>query len=51
MGNSFAEDARKIHYNESEAREIKGSATAEEVRSLKEEGIECFTLPTRKLDS
>ncbi len=45
VGPRFAEEARKIHYNEAEPRGIYGEATAEEVRRLEDEGIEIAPLP------
>ncbi|MFL6628503.1 MAG: DUF1178 family protein [Burkholderiaceae bacterium] len=45
VGTRFAEEARRIHYGESEAKAIRGQATAEEREALADEGIEVFTLP------
>jgi hypothetical protein len=45
VGTRFAEEARRIHYGESEAKAIRGQATVEEREALAEEGIEVFTLP------
>lgn len=45
VGARFAEEAKKIHYGETEARNIRGQATAEEVGALVEEGIEALPLP------
>jgi hypothetical protein len=45
VGPRFAEEARKIHYEETPARGIYGEASAEEVKALDEEGIEVFPLP------
>ena len=45
VGDKFAEDARKIHYGESDKRGIYGETTEEEARSLVEEGIEFGRLP------
>lgn len=45
VGNKFAEEARKMHFNESEQRGIYGEATSEEVKSLTEDGIDCLPLP------
>jgi hypothetical protein len=45
VGDKFAEEARKIHYEESEKRGIYGEATAEDAHSLIEEGIEVHPLP------
>ncbi|MEQ1616458.1 MAG: DUF1178 family protein [Hyphomicrobiaceae bacterium] len=46
VGPNFAEEARKIHYEEAEARGIYGEATMEEAKSLQEEGIEFLPLPS-----
>lgn len=46
VGPRFSEEARKIHYEEAPARGIYGEATRDEVRSLSEEGIEFFPLPS-----
>lgn len=45
VGSSFAEEAKKIHYGETERRNIRGQATADEVGSLLEEGIDAVPLP------
>ena len=45
VGDKFAEEARKIHYEETEARGIYGEATRDEVSSLVEEGIDFMPLP------
>jgi hypothetical protein len=45
VGDRFAEDARKIHYDEVEPRGIYGEATGEEASALAEEGIEFHPLP------
>ena len=46
VGNSFAEEARKIHFGEAEPRGIYGEANLEEARSLAEEGVPFMPLPT-----
>lgn len=46
VGDRFADEARKIHYEETEARPIYGTADQDEVRELAEEGIDFFALPT-----
>ena len=46
VGDRFAEEARRIHYDEAEKRGIYGEATSEEVHALVEEGIEFHPLPT-----
>ena len=45
VGDRFAEEARRIHYRETEARGIYGEATREEAVALSEEGIEFHPLP------
>lgn len=45
VGERFPEEARKMHYGEADARGIMGKATAEDVGSLLEEGIEIMPLP------
>jgi hypothetical protein len=45
VGQNFAEEARKMHYGESEERNIRGQASLEETRELLEEGIEVLPLP------
>lgn len=45
VGAGFAEEARKIHFGESQNRQIHGEATAEEARELAGEGIPFGVLP------
>ena len=45
VGEKFPEEARKIHYGESEARAIYGSASPEDVTELVDEGVEIMPLP------
>ena len=45
VGDKFAEEARKIHFEEVEARGIYGEATRDEVVALADEGIEFSPLP------
>jgi len=45
VGERFAEEARKIHYGESDKRGIYGETSDEEARALAEEGIEFGRLP------
>ena len=40
VGDGFAEEARKMHYGESEERSIRGKTTLDEARALVEEGID-----------
>jgi len=45
VGEKFAEEARKIHYGESDKRGIYGETTDEEAEALADEGIEFGRLP------
>ncbi len=45
VGEKFADEARKIHYGESQERNIRGQASREETESLQEEGIAVMPLP------
>jgi hypothetical protein len=45
VGDRFAEEARKIHYEEAEHRGIYGQASPDEAKSLIEEGIAVHPLP------
>jgi hypothetical protein len=45
VGPRFAEEARKIHNGESDARGIYGEATPEDAEALREEGIGFRTIP------
>ena len=45
VGPRFAEEARRIHHGDAEARGIRGQVTPEERRELREEGIEVLALP------
>jgi len=48
VGQSFAEEARKIHYNEAPERSIRGQATVDECDALRDEGIQILHLPAAK---
>ena len=45
VGRAFAEEARKIHYEEVPPRGIRGQATPDEAESLRDEGIDFLSLP------
>jgi hypothetical protein len=45
VGEKFADEARKIHYGETEARGIYGEATDNQHQELVEEGIEVARVP------
>lgn len=46
VGDKFAEEARKIHFGETEERGIYGEASAEEARDLIEDGVPFLPIPT-----
>jgi hypothetical protein len=48
VGERFADEARKIHYGETEQRGIRGQASREETQELLEEGISVLPLPVPK---
>lgn len=45
VGRTFPEEARKIHYKEAPERQIRGTASAQEVDALRDEGIDVIPLP------
>lgn len=45
VGPQFAEEARRMHYGETAERPIRGQATPDEARLLRDEGIEVAALP------
>ncbi len=45
VGPEFADEARKIHYGESESRGIYGEASDQDAKALDEEGIEVQRIP------
>ena len=45
VGQRFAEEARRMHYGEVQARSIRGQSSAREAVELLEEGIEVMPLP------
>lgn len=45
VGCDFAKEALKIHYGVAEARNIRGSSTEQEEKTLKDEGVQFFKLP------
>ena len=50
VGTRFAAEALKMHYGVAERRNIRGSATADEEKTLKKEGIEFFKIHLPKVD-
>ncbi|WP_442581917.1 DUF1178 family protein [Mesorhizobium sp. ASY16-5R] len=45
VGDKFADEARKIHFGETEARGIYGEATPEEAKGLVDDGVEFMPIP------
>ncbi len=45
VGSNFAEEARRIHYRETDPRGIFGTTTPDDAEALREEGIEFGSLP------
>jgi len=45
VGQDFAQEARKIHYEEAPVRSIRGQASVEEYEELQDEGIDVLRLP------
>jgi hypothetical protein len=45
VGPKFPEEARKIHYGETEERQIYGEASLKDAKELIEEGIDVAPLP------
>lgn len=48
VGERFAQEARSMHYGETEERSIRGQTTPQEAAQLLEEGIEVMPLPIPK---
>ena len=45
VGDRFPEEARRIHYGETEERGIRGRASPEDADALREEGIDVVAMP------
>lgn len=50
VGSQFAKEAIKMHHGETTERNIRGTATADEVTELKEEGVTAVQLPPAPYD-
>ena len=50
VGADFTKEALKMHYGVADKENIRGSATAEEEKTLEEEGVEFFRVPLPKTD-
>ncbi|MEW6666813.1 MAG: DUF1178 family protein [Thermodesulfobacteriota bacterium] len=51
VGNDFAKEALKMHYGVTEKRDIRGEATGEEEKMLRDEKIEFFKIPYFKAEA
>ena len=51
VGPEFAEEARKIHYGETDQRNIYGETSSDEAKSLEEEGVEVQRIPWVPLEN
>jgi hypothetical protein len=51
VGRKFAEVARRIHYEEEAARNIRGQVTPEEAAELAEEGVNAFAVSSEVIPS
>jgi hypothetical protein len=49
VGTDFAKEALKMHYGAAEKRNIKGVSTADEEKTLRDEGVEFFKVPVPKV--
>jgi hypothetical protein len=49
VGERFPEEARRMHYGETPTAPIRGQASAEEAKALREEGVEVYALPLPNL--
>jgi len=45
VGSDFASETRRIHYENAEPRNLRGTATLDEILELDEEGIKTFYIP------
>ena len=45
VGDQFAEEARKIHYGEADAKNIYGEASLEDAKELVDEGVDFTPIP------
>ena len=51
VGRKFAEIARRIHYREEDARNIRGVVTPDEAEELREEGVETLSISPEVISS
>ena len=48
VGSNFTNEALKMHYNVTDKKNIRGTATEDETKMLQEEGVQFFRLPVKK---
>jgi hypothetical protein len=51
VGERFADEATRMHYGEIDHRNIRGTMTREEEKTLKEEGVQYLKIPMIRYDS
>ncbi len=51
VGTRFAQEALKIHFGETDPRNIRGTMTGEEEKELQDEGVDYLKVPVRKFSS
>jgi hypothetical protein len=51
VGSSFAKEALEMHYGVKEFKQIRGTTTKEEEKTLEKEGVQVFKLPTFNTDN
>ncbi len=50
VGNKFASEAIRMHKGEKEAANIRGTASADELKELAEEGVAALPMPSKPID-
>jgi hypothetical protein len=50
VGANFTKEALKMHYDVTEKKNIRGTATKNETKMLEDEGVQFFRLPVKKAD-
>ncbi|MDD9302355.1 MAG: DUF1178 family protein [Desulfobacter sp.] len=48
VGSSFAKEALEMHYGAKDVRNIRGTTTKEEEKTLEKEGVQVFKVPVKK---
>ena len=50
VGNRFADEAISIHQGDKEASNIRGTATAKQIKEMAEQGVDAIPLPPKPID-